>query len=169
MDSGRFLGTWATRGRGLALTLLLTLTSSCSLGLRIGEKAPTLELPDEYGVTFDWNELRGKVVMLSFWATWCGPCKQELPHLARLDQELGEGVVLVLVSDEDPDDTSLYLKRAGIEAISLADARRVGHRTYGVRALPTLYVIDQSGVIRERTVGYRSGAERDLETLLRDL
>lgn len=102
------------------------------------------------GAEFDWKSYRGKVVLVDFWATWCGPCRREMPHVKALYQELKDkGFEVVGVSlDEDQDALADYLKENAIPWTNLAGEETQGLASkYGVRGIPTMMLIDQDGNI----------------------
>lgn len=126
-----------------------------------GSVAPPFELERHGGGTLNSEALKGQVVLLDFWATYCPPCREEMPWLVSLSNELGpKGVRFVAVSHDDPSErTSLvaaYSKRVpGLDpSVAYGDAITGGH--YRVVALPTLYVIGRDGKIAAAVQGSTS-------------
>lgn len=107
------------------------------------------------------SELRGKVVVLDFWATWCGPCRAEAPIMNALYQRhKSEGVVVVGVNtDDEAGNASKYAKEKGLTFPIAYDADRSAARAYNVTSLPTLVVISKTG----KVVAFRSGVTSDSE------
>jgi thiol-disulfide isomerase/thioredoxin len=103
------------------------------------------------------SSFRGKVVLLSFWATWCGPCKQEMPAMQKLYQKLrGKGLEVVAVDMmEDKATVAAFVKTSGYTFPVLLDKTGEvgGNRLYAARAIPTNYVIDKAGRIVGRKIG----------------
>jgi thiol-disulfide isomerase/thioredoxin len=124
-----------------------------------GKDAPALTLRTIDGEAVDTAALRGRPVVLNFWATWCGPCRKEIPHLDRLARDAPSNLVVLSVSDEDPE--TLRQFRAGTPmsyAVVSADGLPA---PYGqVRAYPTTFFIGTDGRIRSVVTGYQ-----DFETL----
>jgi peroxiredoxin/outer membrane lipoprotein-sorting protein len=113
------------------------------------------------GAKIRLSDLRGKVVLLDFWATWCPPCRIELPNIEKLHQEYKEkGLVVLGIDDEDGGTVKGFLKNHKYSLPVLMDVKRAVHRMYGARAIPTVVVIDPDGVIKAYYVGERS--EKDL-------
>ena len=119
-----------------------------------GVTAHDFSLEAHGGGTLQLSELRGKVVMLDFWATWCGPCKQEFPFLVKLAREFADrGVVLVAADQIESDSKAavgVFLARTGIELppnAKVVYAPNTVFDQYQVQALPTLYFIDREGRI----------------------
>jgi thiol-disulfide isomerase/thioredoxin len=94
------------------------------------------------------SELHGKVVLLNFWASWCPPCRAELPTVAKLAAELkGQGLVVYGVNDEDPSTTRKYLEKQGLVLPTLDDGNEKAHHLYRVYSIPTVFLIDEQGHI----------------------
>jgi peroxiredoxin len=139
-----------------------------------GSEAPDFVLKSRSGANVRLSEYRGQVVMLSFWATWCGDCRAQLKQLATLRaQYQGVGVELLAVSLDQ------NLRRADALADGLNATYPVLHdasgdvgRLYDVAKVPVVVLIDRSGVIREAFEGYRRGDEQQyvdrVQALLRE-
>ena len=102
------------------------------------------------------SDLRGSVVVLDFWATWCGPCREELPIVEKLRTEFAGKVQFLGINDEDRGTVAGFLKKHDYQLSVLMDGRKDVHRQYGIRSIPQLFVIDREGVIRQHYVGGRS-------------
>lgn len=127
----------------------------------VGRPAPPFMLPDLQERTFDLAASNGHVVLVSFWASWCGPCRAEMPTLARLQKELAaESVDVVLVAIDSPAKAQQFLTKARLEARSLVDEQHTLGRAYGVRAIPRAFVIDRDGMVRRVLFG--GSSEKDL-------
>jgi thiol-disulfide isomerase/thioredoxin len=109
------------------------------------------------GKTVTLSSYKGKVVLLSFWATWCGPCKQEMPAMEKLYKKLkGQGfVVLAVDMMEDRATVSAFVKNSGYTFPVVIDKTGEigGNGLYAARAIPTNYVVDKSGMIVGRKIG----------------
>ncbi len=105
------------------------------------------------------SDYRGKVLVVDFWATWCSPCRRELPVIDKLRSEFADQVAFVGVDDEDAHKIRSFLQSNHYGLEVLVDSKREVERRYGVRAIPTLLVIDAQGVIRQHFVGGRSEGE----------
>lgn len=138
----------------------------------VGENAPDFAGTDLDGHPVSLESLRGKVVLLSFWATWCGPCMMEIPHLAELHAELeSKGLVIVGVNNETEDgrQKAVAYAQKNIPYTVLLDMNGM-MEDYIVSSIPVSFIIDQEGVIRHRIVGFSEDLvnqtrERVLETL----
>ena len=120
-----------------------------------GEPAPDFALPGLDGTHWRLSELRGKAVLVNFWATWCGPCRKELPHLEKLHQRFSrEGLVVLGVSDEKAAESRAFLEEHGITFPTLNDHAAEVFRRYRVTAIPTTLIIGPDGRLRERIEGY---------------
>ena len=121
----------------------------------LGE-APTFTLPTLAGDSLRLADLRGQIVVLNFWATWCAPCIEEIPQLIDLHDELnphGLTVLGVSLDIEGPDFIKPFTDRLGITYPVPLDDGAVAEAYGGVWALPTTYVIDAEGQIIQRVIG----------------
>jgi peroxiredoxin len=121
--------------------------------------APDFSLQDIDGKKFSLKEYRGKVVLLNFWATWCPPCRREMPSMERLNRNFKgkDFVVLALNQMEDSDQVFTYTAELEVSPTFtiLFDKNSDVSRAYGVLGLPTTYLIDKKGNIRFRAIGGR--------------
>lgn len=100
------------------------------------------------GFDGQWSRLRGKVVVLEFWATWCSPCVAAIPHMNRLADEFkGQDVVFLAIADDDEDRLNSFLAKRPMEAIIGIDTERKSWTAFGVPSIPHTFVIDKSGRI----------------------
>jgi thiol-disulfide isomerase/thioredoxin len=114
--------------------------------------------------------VRGRVVLLDFWATWCGPCRIVIPKLDALQARYGaQGLSVLGVSTEEPQDVALFAQRMAVRYAVASDKHAETTRSYGVVSLPTLVVIDKRGVVRDVAVGYDSSEDARLESSVRAL
>ena len=129
--------------------------------------APDFTLEDMDAKKFSLKEYRGKVVLLNFWATWCPPCRREMPSLERLHQKLKgkDFVVLALNQMEDGDQVFTFTGDLGVDLTFpiLFDQESNVSRAYGVLGLPTTYLIDKKGNVRFRAIGGREFDHPDVE------
>ena len=101
------------------------------------------------------SEYRGKVVLLNVWATWCAPCRGEVPGLERIQRELGrQGVVVFMVSSEDPDSIRKFLARSPTQTEQgYVSATNEGPNVAGVEGRPINCIVDRQGILREVLLG----------------
>jgi peroxiredoxin len=125
-----------------------------------GRRAPDFTLKDIEGNQVSLASLRGKVVLLDFWATRCGPCLREMPILNKLSEELQDkGLVVLGVNDEGAGEVRGFLKKHQYSLTVLDDSRRTVFKLYGASAIPSLLVIGRDGIVARHFVGSRGEAE----------
>jgi peroxiredoxin/outer membrane lipoprotein-sorting protein len=138
----------------------------------IGKAAPELSLPTLTGETVRLADLRGKIVLLEFWATWCEPCRKQMPALAKLYAQTREqGVVLLGVNnDETPQKARQFLQESKYEWQSLFDTNvAIAWSRFKVPAIPTMVLIDREGKVVAYEIGAAEGAEAAIRSALRNL
>jgi len=129
-------------------------------GLAVGSTAPGWALRDANGKHHLLQDLRGQLVVLDFWATWCGPCRQAMPTLQKLNEKYEKkGVVVVGINTWESGDPGRFMKENGYKYLILLDGNEVA-KSYQVSGIPTLYVIDPDGKILFWEVGYEGNAEQ---------
>jgi cytochrome c biogenesis protein CcmG/thiol:disulfide interchange protein DsbE len=140
----------------LALVLLITL-SGCYSGSRpprIGSNAPDFTVQDsDRAVAL--HDLRGQVVVLNFWATWCPPCVEEMPSLVEMQRRMkAKGVTVMAVSvDVDQNAYHQFLKDHNVNLLAVRDPSQKSSNLYGTFKFPETYVIDRQGVMRRKFIG----------------
>src|ERR1700751_1230777 len=124
-----------------------------------GKPAPDFTLQTLDGKNVTLSSLRGKAVLLNFWATWCGPCKVEMPWFVELQKEYGSQglqIVGVAMDDSSAQDIQAFVKEMGVNYPILIGKEAVGQAYGGVDVLPTTFFIDRSGAIVAREFGLQS-------------
>lgn len=136
-----------------------------------GTVAPDFTLKSTSGHNVRLKEQRGQVVLVNFWATWCAPCRQELPELEKLQAQYGKaGFRLLAISvDEEARNADAMLRRLGLNMTTLHDRDKRVARRYDVDAMPATVVVDRKGVVRYVHRGYRSGYEKSYEKQIKEL
>lgn len=138
----------------------------------MGSPAPDFQLIDLQG---DWQALpdyRGKVVLLNFWATWCGPCRVEMPSMERVYQDLKDEGLAILAISSDPQGsivTRPFVASQGLTFPILHDSDYRVSGSYGVRTLPMSFLIDRNGTLTQRVFGARDWNSAEARELIRGL
>lgn len=122
-------------------------------GLKVGAKAPDFELKTLAGDTVKLSDLKGKKVMLNFWATWCPPCKAEMPAMEEFHKEAGDDVVILAVNIDPHLDVKAFIDENGITFPIPLDEEDKVNETYQVLSIPTTYFIDTKGNIGNKYIG----------------
>jgi cytochrome c biogenesis protein CcmG/thiol:disulfide interchange protein DsbE len=120
--------------------------------------APDFTLKDLDGKTFRFADTKGKVVILDFWATWCPPCRMEIPHFEALYRQYGaKGLVIVGVALDQGGtrDVKPFIEENGVTYPVVIGDQRTAGAYGGIRGIPTTFIIDRKGRIVEKAVGYR--------------
>jgi peroxiredoxin len=121
----------------------------------VGHPAPDFTLKDLDGNVVRLNDLRGKVVFINFWATWCPPCRAEMPAIEALHQEYKDkGVIVIGVDISEPESTvRQYIQQGGFSWTIVLDSTAKVARDYQIVAIPTSYFLDKEGIIKAVNVG----------------
>lgn len=134
-------------------------------------KAPNFTLKSNTGKNIKLSELRGQVILLNFWASWCGPCRQEMPLLEKLQQRysaLGFTVLGVNV-EEDSSKAKSLLKDIPVSFPILYDTQNKVSKQYKVSAMPSTVMIDRNGNMRYLHRGYKPGDEAQYKKWVKQL
>jgi peroxiredoxin len=159
--------------------LLPTLLLACSAALLSvpagaiapGATAPAFKLAARDGGTVQLDELKGQVVMINFWATWCGPCRQEMPLLAQLAQKYEPLGFTLLGVNVEPDSAAAvaWLKNVPVSFPILFDTDSAVAGRFGVEGMPSTVFIDRAGKVRYVHRGYKPGDEAKYADMIRSL
>lgn len=149
------------------------LTGWASAAPKVGESAPQI------GAAHWWNlpagmkrvglpDLKGQIVMLEFWATWCGPCRENVPYLNELQKKYGpKGLVVVALSEEKASQVGRSVKLLKMSYIVGSGARETA-RVYGIKAFPTMYLIGPDGQVEWTGTAKSDELEKSIERILKD-
>jgi peroxiredoxin len=153
-----------------ATTALLSTVHAAQADLR-GRAAPDFALKSLGGQNLRLSELRGEVVMVNFWATWCGPCRQEMPLLNQIYQRYHPvGFELLGVNIDDATDRAAGMARTlGVNFPVLFDDGKSVSRLYGVNTMPMTLLIGRDGTVRYVHQGYERGYEQTYLDQVREL
>lgn len=158
----------------VAVGLSFLAASSLASSDMIGQKAPDFALKSSTGENLRLSEYRGEVVMLNFWATWCGPCRQEMPLLDDLYNRYERvGFKLLGVNIDDNSQRAIdMMKELGVDFPVLFDASKDVSKLYEVNAMPVTVILDREGNVRYVHKGYKPGYEEkylnEVRALLRE-
>ncbi|MBP2242291.1 peroxiredoxin [Cytobacillus eiseniae] len=119
-------------------------------GLEVGLKAPDFELMNLAGEKVKLSDYSGQKVMLNFWATWCPPCKKEMPDMQKFHEKLGDKVVILAVNIDPKNDVAGFAKDMGVNFPILIDEQDKVSSIYKILTIPTTYFIDEEGIIRHK-------------------
>lgn len=156
----------------MTLTLRLILLSLfLGSGLALAEPAPDFTLKSDNGKNIRLAEQRGKVVMINFWASWCGPCRKEMPLLDELYQRYEPaGFTLFGVNvEQNPEAAQRFLEDVGVSFPILYDPESSVSQRYQVDAMPTTVMVDRDGQVRYVNRGYKDGDEEKYRKQVREL
>lgn len=154
-----------------ATTIFILCSITMAALSNAADVAPDFTLKSTTGTNVRLSELRGDVILLNFWASWCGPCRQEMPILNALHQrysKLGFSIIGVNV-DKDSSLADKLLKDIPVSFPVLLDNTGAVSTSYNVSAMPTSVLIDRDGNMRFLHKGYKPGYEQEYETEIKEL
>ncbi|WP_293851304.1 TlpA disulfide reductase family protein [Steroidobacter sp.] len=156
---------------GIRITALCSALFVSSLTGASSSLAPTFSLPSRAGDNVSLDQLKGKVVMLNFWASWCGPCRTEMPLLEQMHKRYSAlGFTMVGVNVEaDTKDAERWLKDMQVSFPVLFDRDSKVSKLYDVSAMPSTVFIDRKGNVRYLHKGYKPGDEGEYLNQIRAL
>lgn len=131
---------------------------SAKIGFQEGNRAPNFELQTLDGKQISLSDMKGKRLILNFWATWCPPCKAEMPHMQKFYQEQkGNNIEILAVNlttgEKNPKDVAKFVKDYGLTFPILLDSSGEIGEAYQAFTIPTSYIIDSHGIIKKKIVG----------------
>jgi len=157
--------------------LLVTIVVMLAMGMNahaaqvLSGKATDFTLKSRSGKNIKLSELRGQVVMINFWASWCGPCRQEMPLLEALYKKYhGLGFTLLGVNvEQDSSKANAYLRDVSVSFPILYDTKNSVSKTYNISAMPSTVMVDRDGNMRYLHHGYKPGYEKEYEKQIKAL
>jgi len=150
---------------------LAVLIASSAFAADAGGPAPAFTLTTLTGDTANLSQYKGQVVMVNFWATWCGPCQQEMPLLDQMYKKykMGGFTLLGVNVDKDAPPVKELLARKPVSFPVLLDPANQVSKAYHVDEMPSSVIIDRKGEIRYVHRGYKPGDENDYQDRIRQL
>ena len=149
----------------------LALLAACDRGAhpaQTGQVAPDFNLSDG-STKIHLADYRGKVVLVNFWATWCGPCIEEIPSLLDLHHASPDLAILAGSVDEDPDAYSQFLTRRHVDFTTVRDPSESAAKLFHTEQWPETYVIDRKGIIRRKFIGAQDWTNPEVREFLKGL
>jgi len=161
----------------VVLTVVLLLLGGCKskeeapARAAIGLPAPPFTLTDTEGKRWSLAELRGKVLFVNFWATWCPPCRGEMPSMEALNRSM-QGkpfqMLTILVNDDPALARNFVASLGGTFPVLVSPDDAVG-KAYGITGVPETFIIDGEGLLREKHIGPRDWNSEEAKAMLRSL
>ena len=137
----------------------------------VGNPAPDFDLPAQSGgKRASLNKAEGKVLLVDFWATWCGPCRASFPKYEAMAKKYSDDVVIIGISEDDEaDGIKEFAEQTGATFTLAWDAQKGVAGSYHPDSMPTSFIIDQKGLVRFVHSGFREGDESEIESQLKSL
>ena len=158
--------------RAFSVFALTTLVASLAWAATVSGPAPVFTLQSNKGQQVALTQLKGKVVMVNFWATWCVPCRQEMPHLQALYEKynsLGFELLAVNVEKNNAEGARKWLEETPVTFPVLFDPENQVTKLYKVQTMPSTVIIGRDGTMRFIHQGYKPGYEGEYQTEVRAL
>ena len=137
------------------LNAVLLIVSCSSPAPQVGKQAPDFQLLNLEGRSISLSDFQGKPILLNFWATWCGPCRQEMPLIQAIFEEQSDNSLVILAIDigETAPAVNNFIQSGNYSFPVLLDTDQDVALEYNIRAIPTTFFIDKDGIIQEIKVG----------------
>ncbi len=157
--------------RFIPVLIAATLLAASAAQATTPAPAPDFALPSRDGGEVRLSELRGQVVMINFWATWCGPCRQEMPLLQQISARYEPLGFTLLGVNVEPDSApaKAWLEKVPVTFPILFDRENTVSASFGVEAMPSTVLVDREGRVRHVHRGYKAGDESMYADLIRGL
>ena len=155
----------------VSLVLGTLLVTGCDRGSHPGnidKPAPQFVLSDGTR-TADLSKLRGRIVVLNLWATFCAPCIEELPSLLALQRQMPDVAVVAVSMDQDPDIYRRFLVEHHVDVLTVRDGDQRVNALYGTVQIPETYIIDRQGVLRRKFIGAQNWTSPEITGYLAKL
>jgi peroxiredoxin len=154
--------------RFLFVAAVLAFAGSAAAKVQPGDRAADFESKTPAGQTVKLSSYRGKVVLVDFWASWCEPCKKELPLLAKMAPRLkARGIEIVAVNiDDRPENATSFMRAHGLELTVVLDSAKQLVAAYEPPQMPSSVLVDRAGVVRGVNAGFDDGDEAKIERQL---
>jgi cytochrome c biogenesis protein CcmG/thiol:disulfide interchange protein DsbE len=164
------LHTWITAA-AVARTLALSLIAGFAGATSVGEQAPPISLPTAHGDSIALPDLRGRIVYVDFWASWCTPCRRSFPWMNELQQRYGDrGLTIVAINvDRRRADADQFLQGNTARFAVVYDDRGATPLLYSVKGMPSSYLIDARGIVVDVEQGFRDDRKGAIEEQIRAL
>lgn len=130
--------------------------SNISSGITTGVLAPAFTMKNLEGKDVSLEDYRGKKVMLNFWATWCPPCKAEMPALEKLYQQKSDEIEVLAVNLDSQNDVAGFVNKNQLTFPVLLDENGETQQAYSIISIPTTFIIDEKGIIVKKHIGSMS-------------
>jgi cytochrome c biogenesis protein CcmG, thiol:disulfide interchange protein DsbE len=156
---------------GFFIIPLMLFASGCDRGSgpsNIGKMAPQFAVTDGVA-SAELSKLRGKVVILNFWATWCATCVEELPSLLELHRKMPDLAIVAISIDQDDVVYRDLLTRHHVDLVTVRDASQQVNATYGTVQIPESYIIDRNGILRRKLVSSQDWNNPELISFLKTM
>lgn len=151
--------------------LALSLIAGFAGATGVGEQAPRFSLPTAHGDTIALPDLRGRIVYVDFWASWCAPCRRSFPWMNELQQRYGDrGLTIVAINvDRRRADADQFLQGNAARFAVVYDDRGATPLLYSVKGMPSSYLIDARGIVVDVEQGFRDDRKGAIEEQIRSL
>jgi cytochrome c biogenesis protein CcmG, thiol:disulfide interchange protein DsbE len=176
-------GSRLTHGGALAAAVLAVSVTGCDAGAGPGaaspggkhplidNPAPAFDLPAQSGgKRASLEKAQGKVVLVDFWATWCGPCRASFPKYEAIAKKFEDDVVVIGISEDDEaDGIADFAKETGATFTLAWDSQKSVAGSYKPDSMPTSFIVDKNGLVRFVHSGFRAGEEKEIEAQVKSL
>jgi len=160
-------------GINMKKLIYIILFIAVAFSQKINEKAPLFKMTSTNGDAIDLSSYKGKVILIDFWASWCGPCRKEFPFLIELKEKYGKDgfeIIAINIDTKEKNMNRFILKQKNdVNFPIIWDPKSELAKIYKPETMPTTFILDKNGIIKAKHNGFKNSSKDEYESLINEL